>query len=135
MRRILVCLLVLAVLAGCMAVSAAEDTETVMDQILDRLGEITDQTRGMSDVELAEEIQAMAGEYHVKLNQEQLDFLVSACRGLESVDSAGETVQEYGEKVSRFRQTMDAILDALRSVLDTLAGLFAFLGNLLDRVF
>ena len=61
MRRILVCLLVLAVLAGCMAVSAAEDTETVMDQILDRLGEITDQTRGMSDVELAEEIQAMAG--------------------------------------------------------------------------
>ena len=106
-----------------------------MDQILGKLSEITEQTRCMSDEELAEQIQLLAEEYHAKLNAEQLDFLISACRGLERMDGAGETIQEYGEKASRFRETLENIFLAMQRLLNALSGFFASLNKLADQIF
>lgn len=115
--------------SGAAADQTEESKDPAVQQILDRLSGLTDQTRSMSDDELSEYLQSIAGEYRLTLNQEQLDFLISACRGLEKANTAGNTVQDYGQKVSAFAQAMQSVLAAIQKMLSTVSG---FLQNLIS---
>lgn len=114
---------------GAAADQTEESKDPAVQQILDRLSSLTDQTRSMSDDELSEYLQSIAGEYRLTLNQEQLDFLISACRSLEKANDAGNTVQDYGQKVSAFAQAMQSVLAAIQKMLSTVSG---FLQNLIS---
>ena len=114
---------------GAAADQTEESKDPAVQQILDRLSSLTDQTRSMSDDELSEYLQSIAGEYRLTLNQEQLDFLISACRSLEKADAAGSAVQDYGQKVSAFAQAMQSVLAAIQKMLSTVSG---FLQNLIS---
>ena len=115
--------------SGAAADQTEESKDPVVQQILDRLSGLTDQTRSMSDDELSEYLQSIAGEYRLTLNQEQLDFLISACRSLEKADAAGNAVQDYSQKVSAFAQAMQSVLAAIQKMLSTVSG---FLQNLIS---
>lgn len=115
--------------SGAAADQTEESKDPAVQQILDRLSSLTDQTRSMSDDELSEYLQSIAGEYRLTLNQEQLDFLISACRSLEKADAAGNAVQDYGQKVSAFAQAMQSVLAAIQKMLSTVSG---FLQNLIS---
>jgi len=136
MRSLISLLLVLSLLCTCVfAIDPGEIAEQGVQQVLDRLSDLTDQTRTMTDEELAETIQSIAAEYHLTFNQEQLDFLISACRGLETADDVGTTVQDAGQKVSKFRQTVRSILDALAQMVQAIGAFFARIGTFFQELF
>lgn len=100
--------------------------------MMDDLDDIIDQIRGMSDEELRQTITALAQKYNIpELNEEQMRFLVSLCRGLEKADDVGDTVQEYGEKVSKFRQTVNSVIERLQQVADTFSRIAEQLSGIL----
>ena len=86
MKRLttLLCLtLSLCLLSGCFVRNddpIVQEADKAVQQILDRLEALTDQTKEMTDDELAETIRGIAGEYHLTLNDEQMKFLISAMR-------------------------------------------------------
>ena len=101
-----------------------QEADKAVQQILDRLEALTDQTKEMTDDELAETIRGIAGEYHLTLNDEQMKFLISACRTLETAQSVGQTAQDVGEQVSKFGDTVHDISQSVGKVADTVSGLF-----------
>ncbi len=104
-----------------------------VEQMMEDLDSVIDEIRGMSDEELRQTIIAMAKQYNIpELNDEQLDFLVSLCRGLEKADDIGNTVEGYGEKLSAFRQTMGKVKDAIGGIWEKLGGMFEGLSGLLS---
>ncbi len=125
--RLVSLLLALCLLTGCSfgskKIDPAQEAEKAMEQVLDRLGTLTDQTRNMSDAELSQTIQGIAGEYHLTLNNEQMSFLISACRTLETAQSVGETAHDVGEQVSKVADTVHDISQGIGKVADTVSGL------------
>lgn len=124
--QLLCLMLALSLLAGCgrQKIDPAEEAEKAVQQVLSRLADLTDQTRNMTDTELSETIQGIAGEYHLTLNDEQMNFLISACRTLETAQSVGQTAQDVGEQVSKFGDTVHDISQGVGKVADTVSGLF-----------
>ena len=102
----------------------AKEADKALQQVLEQLETLTDQTKDMTDAELAETIQGIAGEYHLTLNDEQMKFLISACRTLETAQSVGQTAQDVGEQVSKFGDTVHDISQSVGKVADTVSGLF-----------
>lgn len=135
MKRILILCLIVAALANLTVWAAAPESappspgfsqavSQAMDRLTEQLREVTDQTRAMSDDELTAFLQELAGEYHLTLNEEQLEFLISICRNLEKADDIGDAAQDYGEKVSKFQQVLRSILDSIRHFFSAIADLF-----------
>ena len=130
MKRLttLLCLtLSLCLLSGCFVRNddpIVQEADKAVQQILDRLEALTDQTKEMTDDELAETIRGIAGEYHLTLNDEQMKFLISACRTLETAQSVGQTAKDVGEQVSKFGDTVHDISQSVGKVADTVSGLF-----------
>lgn len=136
MKFLISLLLALSLLCTCvLALDPADAVEEGVQQVLDRLANLTDQTRNMTDEELADTIQSIAGEYHLTLNREQLDFLISACRGLETADDVGTAVRETGEKVSKFRQALHSIADAIARAIRALGDFFSGVGAMFREWF
>lgn len=122
MKRItqLFCLLLaLTLLTGC----GSKEDASPLQPLLDQLSAITDQTRDMTDAELTDTIQSMAGEHHLTLNDEQLQFLISACRSLETADNVGRTMQDLSEQLSKVGKAVSTIADGVGKAADTVSGL------------
>lgn len=130
MKRLttLLCLtLSLCLLSGCFVRNddpIVQEADKAVQQVLDRLEELTGQTRDMTDEELSETIRGIAGEYHLTLNDEQMKFLLSACRTLETAQSIGQTAHDVGEQVSKIGDTVHDISQGVGKVADTVSGLF-----------
>lgn len=112
-------LLVLTLLVGC----GSKQETSPLQPLLDQLATITDQTRNMTDEELSDIIQSMAGEHHLTLNDEQLTFLISACRSLETADNVGQTVKDLSEQLSKVGKAVSSIADGVGKVADTVTDL------------
>lgn len=116
-------LLILSLLSGCSIVNVggfdpAKEADRAMQQILDRMEGLTDQTKDMTDEELADMLQDIAGEYHLTLNDEQLKFLISACRGLETASDVGKTAQSIGQTVKDVKDGVEKVVDTVTDLLD-----------------
>lgn len=138
MRTLISLILILSILCGCTCVFAADPLETIhkelaklpgelaqkVEDIILELNELTDDTRAMTDEELAEKALAIAGEHDLTLNDEQLKFIIAAVRSLETADDVGDSLKDAGEKVSKFRQTLDSIQAILEKILAVITNLF-----------
>lgn len=126
--RLAILVLALSLLSGCniggRKIDPAQEADKALQQVLERLETLTDQTRDMSDSELSETIQKIAGEYHLTLNDEQMTFLISACRTLETAQSVGQTAHDVGEQVSKFGDTVHDISQGIGKVADSVSDLF-----------
>lgn len=120
--QLLSLLLILALLGGCSVriggFDPAEEADKAVQQVLERLEDLTGQTRDMTDAELTETIQGIAGEYHLTLNDEQMKFLISACRGLETAGEVGKAAQSVGETVGNVKDGVDKVVDTVTDLLD-----------------
>jgi len=120
--RLLSLLLVLALLGGCSSghgrLDPGKEADKAVQKVLDRLTDLTDQTRDMTDEELAETIQGIAGEYRLTLNEEQMKFLISACRGLEAAEDAGRTAQSVGQAAKDISDGVGKVIDTVTGLLD-----------------
>lgn len=122
MKRItqLTCLLlILALLAGC----GGKQEASPLQPLLDQLAAITDQTRNMTDAELSDTIQSMAGEHRLTLNDEQLQFLISACRSLETADNVSRTAKELSDQLNKIGKAAKTVTDGVGKAVDTVTDL------------
>lgn len=118
-RPLFCLLLALILLTGC----GAKEDASPLQPLLNQLSGITEQTRSMTDEELAVMIQSMAAEHHLTLNDEQLTFLISACRTLETADNVGQTVNELSKQLSKVGKAVSSIADSVGKVSDAVTDL------------
>ena len=120
--NLLCLLLALTLLGGCSVkiggFDPAKEADKALQQVLEQLETLTDQTKDMTDAELAETIQGIAGEYHLTLNDEQMKFLISACRSLETAGEVGKAAQSVGETVGNVKDGVDKDVDTVTGLLD-----------------
>ncbi len=72
--------------------------------IIHELKLILDQTKSMTDAELEEQIQEIAGSYGYTLSEELLARIVELCRSLE-----GLSVEDLQSRIAGFRDTIESI--------------------------
>lgn len=114
------------------AVFNNEEIKAKAKQWLEDLQSVNEQIKAMSDDELRQAIIDLAEQYKIPtLNDEQLNFLVEACRSPEKIEDIANTIQTYSEKVNTFQQavrtlteTLSNLLDKFTGILDSLNGLF-----------
>lgn len=117
-------------------------------EIVNELKLILDETKSMTDDEIAAEIRSIAGEYNVSLNDSQVSQLVSLCRSMErlgdseltekvrslqdKVKKMGELAdkaKEVGEKVEETRDKLSGAIETVKKytqpVIDFFKGLFS----------
>lgn len=120
--RFLALLLSLALLGGCTVkiggFAPANEADKAIQQILKQMEGLTDQTKNMTDEELAETLQNIAAEYHLTLNDEQMKFLISACRSLETASDVGKTAQSVGQAAKDVKDGVDKVVDTVTGLLD-----------------
>ena len=80
-------------------------------EIVNELKLILDETKNMTDEELAATIREIAEEYNVPLVDSQIDQLISLCRGFEKMN-----VDELKEKVEQVQETVKKIAEAQEKV-------------------
>ena len=108
--------------------------------IVNELKLILNETKNMSDGQLSEQIEEIAGQYGYSINSDYTDRLISLCRSMENLDvseltdkvekfkegvakvhDAVDTAREYADKAVSFGQR---VINFFRSVIDFFRGLF-----------
>jgi uncharacterized protein YpuA (DUF1002 family) len=104
--------------------------------IVNDLKLMLDETKNMSDAQLRETILQIAGEYNVKLSDQQIAQLIQLCRSLEQLDTEAlrmrvEDVQGTLNKVSGAKMESSGFIGGVMKVIDSIGGFFDRIGRYL----
>ncbi len=104
--------------------------------IVNDLKLMLDETKNMSDAQLRETILQIAGEYNVKLSEQQIRQLIQLCRSLEMLDTEAlrmrvEEVQGTLNKVSGAKMESSGFIGGVMKVIDSIGGFFDRIGRYL----
>lgn len=141
MKRLISMLLALTILCTpALAVKIPDLPDNLFDdtqikqkiqQVIQDMSNFADETSNMSDEELDALIRETADKYHIPpMNQEQIDFLRSICRGLEYAKDFSDSMDGYGEKLSAFGQFLKQLGNTFADILDALANAWDYVSNL-----
>ncbi len=144
MKRIISMLLALTILCTpALAVKIPDVPDNLFDdtqvkqkiqQVIQDMSKFTEETRNMTDEELDAKIRETADKYHIPpMNQEQIDFLRSICRGLEYAKDFSDSVDGYGEKISAFGQFLKQIGNAFGDILQAIANAWDYVSDLFGQ--
>ena len=97
--------------------------------IVNELKLILDETKKMSDEELKAQIQSIAADYNITLNETQLSQLVTLCRQLEKLDDAAlvdkvRSIQEGVKKLQQLQEKAQEGKEKLNEAKDRASGLW-----------
>ena len=97
--------------------------------IVNELKLILDETKKMSDDELKAQIQSIAGDYNITLNETQLGQLVTLCRQLEKLDDAAlvdkvRSIQDGVKKLQELQEKAQEGKEKLNEVKEKTSGLW-----------
>jgi uncharacterized protein YpuA (DUF1002 family) len=101
-------------------------------EIVSGLKEVLSETSKMSDEELRQEIERIAAEYKVTLNDSQIKQLIDLCRSLEGLDPAAlkSRVEEAQETIRRIGEAKDKAV----SFYEKLSGFFNSASNFFSKL-
>ncbi|MGE4354173.1 MAG: DUF1002 domain-containing protein [Oscillospiraceae bacterium] len=94
---------------------------------------IIEETKNMSDEELAEKIDETADEYNISLNDYQREKLVDLCRGFEKLDP--EALKDKVESMKETLQKMGELKDKTVSFFSALSEFFSAVGKFFSKIF
>ncbi len=104
--------------------------------MINELKGILDQTVNMTDDQVREQINTIAGQYNIQINDAQRDQILKLCRSLEKLDanqlreklvSLGETVQKAGaakEKLDQFAADASSFAQKVQNLASKVGGFF-----------
>jgi len=106
--------------------------------IVNELKLILDETAKMSDEEIRQQIEQIAGRYDVRLTETQKQQLISLCRSLEMLDpdslrSRVEDVQDTLQKVSDAKTKVVGFVEGVRKVIDSVSGFIEKIRDIVER--
>ena len=96
-------------------------------ELMDRLGNIFQNTRDLTDEELAERLRSLAEDTHVELTDAQVETLVKLCRRLEGLDR-----EQLQQKVEDIKSAVRKAGEAAENALETKKKADGFLRSLRD---
>jgi uncharacterized protein YpuA (DUF1002 family) len=108
------------------------DAVTIVNELKLILGE----TKNMTDGELREQIDSIAGDYNVTVSDSQKDQLVKLCRSLEglSTDELKAKVEQVQETVKKLAKAQETATGILQNVKNFAAAVADFFSNLWSRL-
>ena len=101
--------------------------------IVNEIKLILEETKQMTDEQVAQEIRTIAAEYNVSLTDGQIEQLVSLCRSLEKlntdelkakVESVQKTVKDIAEAKDKAGRFVDSVKSVIKSVIDFFSNIF-----------
>lgn len=103
-------------------------------EIVNEIKLILDETKQMTDEEIAAEIKNIAADYNVTLTDSQIDQLVDLCRVFEKMDAQEirdkvEYVQNTVKKLAEAQEKVSGIAETVKNVAETIAN---FISHILD---
>lgn len=101
--------------------------------IINELKGMLDQTQGMSDQQVREEIATIAKAYNVTVTDGQIDQVLSLVRKLEGLDT--EQLQEQLVSLAKTAQTVGKASETVSKVFESVTGFFASIGNFFAKLF
>ena len=104
--------------------------------IVNDLKLMLDETKNMSDDQLRQTINEIAGEYQVKLSDHQVEQLISLCRSLEGLDqselrSRVEEIQGTLKKLSEAKTKVVGFVQTVKKVVESISSFFQRIGKFL----